>query len=334
MNIKRALVRIAPLFLIISLLTLPAQAYTATTLDECKEIFVFESGIIDVDWESYETLKIENGVIMGGQTKTEYTPTVKIPLGSKVKLTQKAINQGYKIVVAKNNQSLKDEVTSYVFNSTESLLIGIYKSKRADGSMVLDYSLNVIGMKNGVVANLDTPFTDIGYFGEHYHVRGLYGKVFNVATPDELIKDMEWLFTQGITAGTSATTFSPYDTVTRAQMVQFLWNYNGKPEPKYSGNPFKDVKETDWFYKAVMWAYENNVTNGISETEFAPYKPCTDKQGVKLIGNSFKCELPNEIYDGRSIIQGTQTSFACSRINMAHYFHYAYEYASSQNSNV
>ena len=86
-----------------------------------------------------------------------------------------------------------------------------------------------------------------------------------------------------ITNGTSATTFSPESVCTRGQIVTFLWRAKGCPEPESAENPFTDVTEGDYFYKAVLWAKENDVTTGTSETTFSPGKPCTRAQVVTFL---------------------------------------------------
>ena len=57
-----------------------------------------------------------------------------------------------------------------------------------------------------------------------------------------------------------STHFGPYGECTRGQVVTFLWRAAGSPEPTSTENPFVDVAEYDYFYKAVMWALENNIT--------------------------------------------------------------------------
>ena len=83
-----------------------------------------------------------------------------------------------------------------------------------------------------------------------------------------------------ITTGTSATLFSPDKTCTRAQVVTFLWRANGQPEPTSSVNPFTDVKPDSYYYKAVLWAVERGITNGVSATAFGPDRGCTRGQVV------------------------------------------------------
>ena len=81
-----------------------------------------------------------------------------------------------------------------------------------------------------------------------------------------------------ITAGTSASTFSPGSACTRAQVVTFLWRSAGQPEPTSSNNPFTDVSPTGYYYKAVLWAVEKGITSGTSKTTFSPNGKCTRAQ--------------------------------------------------------
>lgn len=86
-----------------------------------------------------------------------------------------------------------------------------------------------------------------------------------------------------ITHGTSSTTFSPNNSCTRAQIVTFLWRANGSPEPTKTENVFTDIKEGDYFYKAVLWAVENKITSGTTNTTFSPNSKCTRAQTVTFL---------------------------------------------------
>ncbi len=77
-----------------------------------------------------------------------------------------------------------------------------------------------------------------------------------------------------VTKGVSDTRFGPYATVTRAQTVTFLWRACGEPEPSATKNPFVDVKTTDYYYKAVLWAVEKKITVGADATHFSPGQTC------------------------------------------------------------
>ena len=86
-----------------------------------------------------------------------------------------------------------------------------------------------------------------------------------------------------ITNGTSKTAFSPAATCTRGQVVTFLWRAAGCPEPMSTKNPFKDVKKDAYYYKAVLWAVEQGITNGTSKKAFSPNAGCTRGQVVTLL---------------------------------------------------
>lgn len=87
-----------------------------------------------------------------------------------------------------------------------------------------------------------------------------------------------WAVENGITSGTSDTTFTPDMTCTRAQVVTFLWRANGSPAPKTASNPFVDVAANSYYYDAVLWAVEQGIASGTSATTFAPDMSCTRTQ--------------------------------------------------------
>ena len=89
---------------------------------------------------------------------------------------------------------------------------------------------------------------------------------------------VSWAVANNVTNGTSATTFSPEETCTRGQIVTFLWRAAGEPSPNGTKNPFTDVKEDAYYYKAVLWAVEQGITTGSSETTFSPDESCTRGQ--------------------------------------------------------
>ena len=95
-----------------------------------------------------------------------------------------------------------------------------------------------------------------------------------------------WAVENGITSGISPTSFGPNNSCTRAQAVTFLWRAYGKPAPSGSDNPFRDVKSSDYYYEAVLWAVENGITTGISPTSFGPDSRCTRGQIVTFLHRS------------------------------------------------
>lgn len=106
------------------------------------------------------------------------------------------------------------------------------------------------------------PFTDVHY-GDYFYQAVL------------------WAVENGITMGTSATTFSPDATVTRAQVVTFLWRANGQPAAWNSG--FTDVSADAYYAKAVAWAVQNGITTGTGFGVFSPDAACTRAQIVTFL---------------------------------------------------
>lgn len=113
------------------------------------------------------------------------------------------------------------------------------------------------------VSDIEMPFTDVKEGAYYYDA-------------------VKWAVSEGITVGTSATTFSPNATVTRAHVVTFLYRFEGCPD--VSGTcPFKDVKKGAYYRDAVLWAVENGITNGVSKDMFAPDNGCTRAQIVTFL---------------------------------------------------
>ena len=97
-----------------------------------------------------------------------------------------------------------------------------------------------------------------------------------------------WAVGKGITGGTSATTFDPNGNCTRAQAVTFLWRAAGSPAAKSAVMPFTDVKAGSYYYDAVLWAVENGITEGTSDTTFSPDATCSRAQIVTFLWRSQK----------------------------------------------
>ena len=98
---------------------------------------------------------------------------------------------------------------------------------------------------------------------------------------------VKWAVDKGITNGLSDTMFGPYESCTRAQIVTFLWRAAGSPEPK-TASSFTDVPVSTYYAKAVAWAVENGITNGMTATEFAPDATCTRGQSVTFLYRALK----------------------------------------------
>lgn len=89
---------------------------------------------------------------------------------------------------------------------------------------------------------------------------------------------VKWAVNAGVTAGTDRTHFSPNLICTRAQVATFIWRSFGSPTPKTVSNPFRDVKKSDYYYRAVLWCVEKKITSGTSANYFSPTEYCTRGQ--------------------------------------------------------
>lgn len=112
----------------------------------------------------------------------------------------------------------------------------------------------------------------------------LYTSVFSdVSTKAYYSDPVQWALMNDITSGTSATTFSPDASCTRAQAVTFLWRAAGSPKPSSTKNPFTDVKAGTYYYDAVLWAVEQGITSGSTSTTFSPDAVCNRGQIVTFL---------------------------------------------------
>ena len=109
----------------------------------------------------------------------------------------------------------------------------------------------------------------------------------DVKSSDFFYKPVLWAVEKGITNGISETTFGSFANCNRAAVVTFLWRAAGSPEPKSTDNPFVDVKTTDYFYKPVLWAVENGITNGVDATHFGPATDCNRAQVVTFLYRAY-----------------------------------------------
>lgn len=164
------------------------------------------------------------------------------------------------------------------------------------------YSYNAVlwGVTNGVVAGTDaTHFTPNATCTRAQAVTMLWRAAGRPApTSSELnftdVPDTAyyrdavlWAAENGIVSGTSAETFSPYQECTRAQFVCFLWRYAEKPDASVSGTSFTDVAQNSYYYKAVLWAVEQEITSGTDQGHFSPNSFCNRAQTISFLYRYF-----------------------------------------------
>ena len=114
------------------------------------------------------------------------------------------------------------------------------------------------------------------------------GVFVDVATGSYYEDAVDWAVGNGITQGTDDTHFSPDGICTRAQAVAFLWRAAGSPKPETRTMPFTDVPAGSYYYDTVLWAVENDITKGTSDTTFSPNMTCTRAQIVAFLWRSEK----------------------------------------------
>ncbi|MBQ4551177.1 MAG: discoidin domain-containing protein [Oscillospiraceae bacterium] len=106
---------------------------------------------------------------------------------------------------------------------------------------------------------------------------------------------VEWAVANDITAGVGNGRFNPKGELLRSQFVTMLWRAAGEPEPSSNVNPFTDVKETDFFYKAVLWAVEQGITSGVSETTFGSSLTTNRAQAVTFLWRFAGAPVPQSV---------------------------------------
>ena len=114
------------------------------------------------------------------------------------------------------------------------------------------------------------------------------GRFVDVPSGSYFEEAVNWAVANGITTGTSATTFDPDGICTRAQAVTFLWRAAGSPAPANSATPFTDVAADSYYAQAVAWAVENGITKGTSDTTFSPDAHCGRAQIVTFLWRAQK----------------------------------------------
>ena len=132
-----------------------------------------------------------------------------------------------------------------------------------DGDAELRLELALHTADGTVVADL-TEYATIAY------IREPENPFRDVPEDSFYYQSVLWAVENGITNGATENTFNPGGDLLRAQVVVMLWRAAGSPEPTNMDNPFTDVKDTDFYCKAVLWAVEKGITNGTSATTFGP----------------------------------------------------------------
>ena len=227
--------------------------------------------------ESFTDLEPEEGIAgthmlwlvsqTGGSSPDEWEPMEHAGM--------KAFEEGYYYALymtldSESGYSVTPDAVAYINGKKSDQFMGPLRAEAPDGNTFARITHNYGKLDKSHVKEeapgTGNPFTDVKESDYYYDA-------------------VDWAFNSDpqVTDGTSATTFSPAKTCTRGQVVTFLWRAAGCPEPKTSKNPFSDVKESDYFYKPVLWAVEKGITDGTSPTTFSPARNCTNAHILTFI---------------------------------------------------
>ena len=141
------------------------------------------------------------------------------------------------------------------------------------------------------------------------------GLTFTDVSPNAYYYDaVAWAVEKGVANGTGDATFTPDRTVSRGEMITFLWRAAGSPAAE-GENPFTDVAESDYYYQAALWAVQNGIAKGSSATTFSPLEPVTRAQAVTfqwrasgapaVSGHSFD-DVPADTYYAQAVAWAAQ----------------------------
>ena len=199
----------------------------------------------------------------GGSSVTTYAITVKSAKNGDVTASHKTASKGTTVTLTVDPDKGYVLDTLTVLDSKDKAVKLTEKNGKYTFTMPAGKVTVSAAFKAAAPAS-ENPFTDVPS-GAYYE--------------DAVI----WAVKKDITSGTSATTFNPDGSCTRAQAVTFLWRAAGSPEPKSATMPFTDVPAGSYFEKAVLWAVENGITKGTSDTTFSPDASCTRAQIVTFL---------------------------------------------------
>lgn len=140
----------------------------------------------------------------------------------------------------------------------------------------------------------------------------------DMPAPDNWAHDpIDWAYFTGVTAGKTPATFAPKAKITRAEALTFLWTLAGRPEPAAAENPFNDVKPDKYYYLPVLWAVEQGISSGRTESSFAPRASCSRAEIVTFLWNAAGrpepelTELPFEdVSEGRYYFDPVRWAYA------------------------
>lgn len=199
-------------------------------------------------WGNNETGQLGNG----------YAGTNTLNDGSSVQLMPAMVTKNVAFTICGHLNTFIIKTDGSVWGCGRSQCIG----GSSNGMDIHGFPMQTVPVQmSGLTAKLSSPAAIVSKVGG-------FNDVFET---DYYADPVLWAVKENITAGTSSNAFSPNDTCTAAQILTFLWRSQGGPEPTIK-NPFTDISENDYFYKAALWANEKGLVSG---STFEGNTPCT-----------------------------------------------------------
>ena len=177
---------------------------------------------------------------------------------------------------------VKAQADYQTIESVRSTNEDIFEAKDDTGRDFFGRECHIVRLKTKKAGNAKIVIKDI-YGGQgEVNVKVIYKDVKNRS--DFWYEPTYYLSDKDVVKGyDKQTLFKPANNCTRAQMVTFLWRLAGSPSPKAKKTDFKDVKSSDYFFKAVVWAVEQGITTGVSKEKFDPQGVCSRAQTVTFL---------------------------------------------------
>ncbi len=264
--------------------------------------------LLDRDATSYTVTGLKNGETYSftlsvhtenGDAVSETVtaaPSAPVPSGGGTVSKQYTILEGENgRFDGENGLSFRSEGAYKLFSSAavNGKKLGSGDFSTAAGSTILTLKPEYLSTLAAGKYELKMTFTD-GYSKATFIIDEKIENPFNDVAADAYYYDaVLWAVSKGITSGTTAATFSPDTTCTRAQTVTFLWRAMGSPEPTTTANPFTDVSVDDYYYKAVLWAVSKGITSGTTATTFGPNAVCSRAQVATFLWRAEGSPLVN-----------------------------------------
>ena len=236
----------------------PVGTYTATV--------TVKTGMLSQSFDISFTVEAASKPSSGGGSSTTYYP-VNIPAaseGGSVAVSPKSASRGSTVTVTVTPDSgyQVDQVQAVDKDGNKLTLTdkgdGKYTFVMPSGKVEVSASFSKVQQPENF------PYRDVSKDSYYYDA-------------------VQWATDKGITNGVAEGLFAPDGLCTRGQIVTFLWRSVGSPAPKTAEMPFADVAENAYYAQAVLWALENGITKGTSETTFSPEQTCTRAQAVAFL---------------------------------------------------